>query len=151
MGSGAVITAAATIAPAVSSLGSSNQFVTPQKVSEYKSIVLHLGSASAQQPQKKKKRNKSSKCLGIGSSMHDHDSSSSLSNIKTSLSMTSLPPDEKQESRDGINAKLKVERPYNSLKVRKFSILLLILITVFPFRFYCGFVFWFFCCLFVFR
>lgn len=40
------------------------------------------------------------------------------SSIKTSLSMTSLPPDdEKQESRDVIKAKLRVERPYNSLKV----------------------------------
>lgn len=117
----------------------SNQFVTPQKP-ENKSIQLHTSSTSL-----KKKRNKFSKCLA--NNMHDvasisnigggnmgdagvhyhphhrHDSSSlSLShviasNIKTSLSMTSLPPDEKQESRDGIKAKLKVERPYNSLKV----------------------------------
>uniref|UniRef100_A0A1A9VYJ3 Uncharacterized protein n=1 Tax=Glossina austeni TaxID=7395 RepID=A0A1A9VYJ3_GLOAU len=37
--------------------------------------------------------------------------------IKTSLSMTSLPPDEHQEeSRDVIKAKLRIERPYNSLK-----------------------------------
>ncbi|XP_037827568.1 probable serine/threonine-protein kinase mkcB, partial [Lucilia sericata] len=112
---------------------SSNQFVTLQKP-ENKSIQLHASTSL------KKKRNKFSKCLvgnsnnnnssssnsnigGIGGSISvdHHDSSSSLSNvlasnIKTSLSMTSLPPDEKQESRDGIKAKLKVERPYNSLK-----------------------------------
>ncbi|XP_046807165.1 putative uncharacterized protein DDB_G0282133 isoform X1 [Lucilia cuprina] len=109
---------------------SSNQFVTPQKP-ENKSIQLHASTSL------KKKRNKFSKCLvgnsnnnkssnsnsNIGGSINvdHHDSSSSLSNvlasnIKTSLSMTSLPPDEKQESRDGIKAKLKVERPYNSLK-----------------------------------
>lgn len=101
-----------------SSSTASNQFVTPQKPAENKSILLHLGSTSASSAlsqKRQKKRNKSSKCLG--QSMHGHDSSSSLSNIKTSLSMTSLPPDEQQESRDGINAKLKVERPYNSLKV----------------------------------
>lgn len=109
---------------------SSNQFVTPQKP-DNKSIQLHASTSL------KKKRNKFSRCLngnnddgvynnGGGIQNGDagvHDSSSSLSNvlpqssIKTSLSMTSLPPDEKQENRDGIKAKLKVERPYNSLKV----------------------------------
>ncbi|XP_011183762.2 klarsicht protein isoform X1 [Zeugodacus cucurbitae] len=42
---------------------------------------------------------------------------SGTANMKASVSMTSLPPDdEKAESRDVIKAKLNVERPYNSLK-----------------------------------
>ncbi|XP_036338400.1 myb-like protein P [Rhagoletis pomonella] len=42
---------------------------------------------------------------------------SGAANMKTSVSMTSLPPDdEKAESRDVIKAKLRIERPYNSLK-----------------------------------
>ncbi|KAM7358225.1 klarsicht isoform 2-T3 [Cochliomyia hominivorax] len=112
-------------------INSFNQFVTPQKP-ENKSIQSHASTSL------KKKRNKFSKCLINDNNQNansgsinsggdiiggDHDSSSSLSNvlpsssnIKTSLSMTSLPPDEKQENRDGIKAKLKVERPYNSLK-----------------------------------
>ncbi|TMW42623.1 hypothetical protein DOY81_012297, partial [Sarcophaga bullata] len=102
-------------------------------------------SASAAVAITKKKHNKFSKCFNIGNNNNNniggdhHDSSSSSltnaivnaaasslssspsmaassANMKTSLSMTSLPPDEKQESRDGIKAKLKVERPYNSLK-----------------------------------
>ncbi|XP_055841531.1 klarsicht protein [Episyrphus balteatus] len=40
--------------------------------------------------------------------------------IKASLSMTSLPPDEQlQEGREVIKAKLRVERPYNSLKKKR--------------------------------
>ncbi|XP_073839079.1 klarsicht isoform X3 [Musca autumnalis] len=117
----AALVSSVTSATSSASSHTSNQFVTPQKPNENKSILLAAGSASLPQHQKKKKRNKSSKCLGGGGghNMHGgrgHDSSSSLSNIKTSLSMTSLPPDEQQENRDGINAKLKAERPYNSLK-----------------------------------
>nr|XP_036219717.1 uncharacterized protein LOC106619800 isoform X2 [Bactrocera oleae] len=42
---------------------------------------------------------------------------SGTANMKASVSMTSLPPDdEKTEGRDVIKAKLNVERPYNSLK-----------------------------------
>ncbi|XP_050335625.1 klarsicht protein isoform X2 [Bactrocera neohumeralis] len=42
---------------------------------------------------------------------------SGSANMKASVSMTSLPPDdEKSEGRDVIKAKLNVERPYNSLK-----------------------------------
>uniref|UniRef100_A0A0K8WJL6 Uncharacterized protein n=2 Tax=Bactrocera latifrons TaxID=174628 RepID=A0A0K8WJL6_BACLA len=42
---------------------------------------------------------------------------SGTANMKASVSMTSLPPDdEKSEGRDVIKAKLNVERPYNSLK-----------------------------------
>ncbi|XP_058987566.1 klarsicht protein isoform X2 [Musca domestica] len=111
-------TSSSSASASASASHTSNQFVTPQKPNENKSILLAAASASLPQHQKKKKRNKSSKCLDGGHNMHGrgHDSSSSLSNIKTSLSMTSLPPDEQQENRDGINAKLKVERPYNSLK-----------------------------------
>ena len=40
--------------------------------------------------------------------------------IKPSLSMTSLPPNEQQNGNEVIKAKLKLERPYNSLKVREY-------------------------------
>ena len=67
----------------------------------------------------KKKRNKTSskrlpKQSNVAGSIYNE---STPTNIKTSLSMTSLPPDEEQESRDVIKAQLKVDRPYNSLKV----------------------------------
>ncbi|XP_054733469.1 klarsicht protein isoform X2 [Anastrepha obliqua] len=53
--------------------------------------------------------------ISVGSS--NNDTVSAAANMKTSVSMTSLPPDdEKSESRDVIRAKLRVERPYNSLK-----------------------------------
>lgn len=120
-------TSSSSASASASASHTSNQFVTPQKPNENKSILLAAASASLPQHQKKKKRNKSSKCLDGGHNMHGRGHDSSLSNIKTSLSMTSLPPDEQQENRDGINAKLKVERPYNSLKVSRMGELLLVL------------------------
>ncbi|XP_053955313.1 klarsicht protein isoform X2 [Anastrepha ludens] len=53
----------------------------------------------------------------ISASSSNNDTVSAAANMKTSVSLTSLPPDdEKSESRDVIRAKLRVERPYNSLK-----------------------------------
>lgn len=56
---------------------------------------------------------------------------SGTANMKASVSMTSLPPDdEKTEGRDVIKAKLNVERPYNSLKVSKYILVLQLLILL---------------------
>lgn len=109
-----------------------DQFVTPEKstfVMPNCSMQQHASTSL------KKKRNKSSKCLqlnvsssscssgnntkhGTVAATHDAQSgNSSVGNIKTSLSMTSLPPNEKQDGNDKIKAKLNMERPYNSLKV----------------------------------
>ena len=123
---------------------SNHQFVTPQKPLHASSLSASSSASASAAAITKKKHNKFSKCFSGGNNNiggGDHDSSSSSltntianaaasslssspsiaaassANMKTSLSMTSLPPDEKQESRDGIKAKLKVERPYNSLKV----------------------------------
>ncbi|CAD7004888.1 unnamed protein product [Ceratitis capitata] len=48
----------------------------------------------------------------------NNSNASGVANMKSSVSMTSLPPDDEktEESRDVIKAKLRVERPYNSLK-----------------------------------
>lgn len=62
---------------------------------------------------------------------HPINAISGTANMKTSVSMTSLPPDdEKTESRDVIKAKLNVERPYNSLKVSKDIIVFKLLILL---------------------
>lgn len=124
---------------------SNHQFVTPQKPLHASSLSSSSATSTAvvatATPITMKKSHKFSKCF-VGNNNNivsgDQDSSSSslanaianaatsslssssiaaAANMKTSLSMTSLPPDEKLESRDGIKAKLKVERPYNSLKV----------------------------------
>lgn len=50
------------------------------------------------------------------------NSNPNCSFIKTSLSMTALPPNDNcHDSSEVIKAKLRIERPYNSLKVREKS------------------------------
>lgn len=75
------------------------------------------------------------------------EQSTSAGSMKQSVSMTSLPPSNgQQEISDMGLAKLRLERPYNSLKVMKFQILntMLLIITMkvcrpvyaFPFPFF---------------
>ncbi|XP_037951061.1 uncharacterized protein LOC119681839 [Teleopsis dalmanni] len=82
---------------------------------------------SASSSLKKKKRNKNAHAKQFtngtldtevvgGAAMTTTGADTMPTSIKTSWSMSSLPYDEKQEIRDVIEAKLRVERPYNSLK-----------------------------------
>ncbi|XP_055909919.1 klarsicht protein isoform X2 [Eupeodes corollae] len=60
-----------------------------------------------------------SRINGVNITNNGNSNSGGGSYIKASLSMTSLPPDEQQEGREVIKAKLRVERPYNSLKKKR--------------------------------